>query len=163
MQYTQSSRERTSAGIKAWYASLTPEAKKLHRDKGVATYKARYSEHTVWDERPHPWLGKHHSEETKKKLSEHGKKLVGALNPHAQGGYITYQDTVVFTFSVKRDAYAYLKNQGLKKREYLSMASGDPCNGYRIHTESATTIENNHVSRVGGTSSPVEAQSPCKG
>lgn len=142
MRYTQDSHRRTSAGTKAWYASLTPEEKKLHRDKAVATYKAHYSDHTVWDEKTHPWIGKHHSEETKKKLSEYGKKLVGSLNPHAQGGYVTYQGRVVFTFSVKRDAYAYLKSQGLKKREYLSMAHGDPCNGYQIHTESATTIEN---------------------
>lgn len=163
MHYTEESRRKTREGLKAWYNSLSPEEKKDLAERSHNTYRQHYSDHTVWDERPHPFIGRHHTEETKKKLSEYGKLLTGERNPNAKHGYITYHDEIVFTFTLKRDAYEYLKGLGMKKREYLSMAHGESYKGYQIHTESATTIESNSASRVSGSSSPVEAQSPQSG
>lgn len=141
MHNTEDGKRRHKEAMQRIRENRTEEEKAAIVAKQLATYHSRYAEHSVWENKTHPWTGKHHSEATKKKLAEYGKKLTGTANPNAKPGYITYNNEVVFSFSLKRDAYDYLRSVGLTKAERGSMSHGEVIKGYQIHTKSATTIE----------------------
>ena len=109
--------------------------KTIKENKEKGTYKA------TWEKHQHPWIGRKHTEETKKKISEHTNNN-GVNNPNRKSGRIFNKDEIVFKFELTQQAHDYLEKQGFKRRELYRMLKGEEIRSYRIQREGQTTIEN---------------------
>lgn len=120
------------------------ETIKVNKEKG--TYKK------TWQEHQHPWIGRKHSKDSKKKISEHTDNH-GVKNPNCKSGKILKDGESVFEFKITLDMHMYLEKQGFTRRERYRIIHGEEIRGYRIQREGQTTIENTseslEVSRVG--------------
>ena len=141
MTVSQEQKDNTSKRMKEYW-SENRELAMERMAKGWETYKEHYKDHSVWDEHPHPWLGKKHSEETRKKISEH-TDVKGIKNPRATSGVVLFNGEEVFSFNLLQQAHEYLGNLGIDRRKRYRMIHGETINGYSIikHTKSQTTIE----------------------
>lgn len=117
---------------------------RLNKEKG--TYKK------TWQEHQHPWIGRKHSEDSKKKISEHTDNH-GVKNPNCKSGKILRDEVSVYQFDITQDMHTYLEEQGFTRRERYRIIHGETIRGYRLQREGQTTIENTsenlEVSRVG--------------
>lgn len=120
--------------------------KTIQENKEKGTYKK------TWQEHQHPWIGRRHSEDSKKKISEHTDNH-GVKNPNCKSGEILKDGVSVYQFNITLDMHTYLEKQGFTRRERYKIIHGEEIRGYRIQREGQTTIENTsenlEVSRVG--------------
>ena len=138
---SQEQKDNVSKKMKEYWQE-NREAAMKSRAKAQETYKERYKDHSVWEDKIHPWLGKKHSEETKKKISEH-TDVGGVKNPRATSGCVLFNGEKVFSFSLLQEAHKYLETLGIDRRKRYRMIHGEVINGYSIikHTKGQTTIE----------------------
>lgn len=103
-----------------------------HKKEGV--YKETWKKHT------HPWIGRKHTEATKKKISEHTNNH-GVNNPNRKKGKVLFCNNVVLNFELTKEAHQFLEEKGFTRRERYRMIKGEIIRNYKIQREDATTIE----------------------
>lgn len=109
--------------------------KTIRENKEKGTYKK------TWENHQHPWIGRKHSEETKRKISEHTNNH-GINNPNCKSGKIFFNNDLILEFEITQQAHTYLEERGFTRRERYRMIKGEEIRSYRIQREGQTTIKN---------------------
>ena len=117
---------KISKGLKKRYKE-NPDLSRIINDKRMETKKKNGTLNN-WTKYEHPWIGRNHSEESKKKISESlkGQKRVTPCQ-------LLFNNKVVKEFDTVLDLRMYLKNElKFKKHEWSSVSEVKEVNGYLI-------------------------------
>lgn len=85
----------------------------------------------VWKVHKHPWIGRHHTEETKKLISEH-TDVHGIKNPNRKAGKLLLNGEEVLEFQLTLDMHSYLSERGIARRDRYRIIHGETIQGYSI-------------------------------
>lgn len=129
---TPEERAESSRRFKQMWATRREEMLAIAKANGAKLVASGKSKEK-WKTHTHPWIGRHHTDTTKRIISEKMKVIsAGAGNAHAKTGTVLFNGEEVFRFDMCKDAIVYLKQQGVYRREYYRMAKGETIKGYSV-------------------------------
>lgn len=120
----------------AKWREANPDKVKERALKGLETKKANGTTN-IWKDKKHPWLGKEHTEKTKRKISNSlkGQKRVTPCS-------IMYRDSEILCFSNVKDLRNFLKDElKWKKKYYMKISENNIVFGYSIKKYKSRVIK----------------------
>lgn len=116
-----------------------PMERQMKITKKVLETKRKNNTLNNWINNPHPWIGRKHTDETKKKIAKTvSEKTKGINNPRAEKVYLYKNDILIKEFALKKDLYKHCvtENKLMRKIDYLQVfIKQNKFGEYRIVTE----------------------------